>query len=428
MRKILLTGMLLIVVLVGVRYFWANGGGSVPAEYRTASVERGSIVSVVGATGTINPVTSVQIGAQVTGKIISLHADYNSVVKAGDIIARIDPSLFQTKRDQAAANLVNTKAMWSKARVDLDQRKRELERTRQLFSRELVSQNELDMATTAYEGASAQLQVSAAQIKQAQALLANTDLDLKYTVIRSPVNGIVIARNVEVGQTVTSGFTTPNIFLIALDLTKMQVDTNVSESDIGGIREGQEVVFSVDAYPNVGFQGIVRQIRNAPIIVQNVVTYDVVVEVDNQDLRLKPGMTANVSITLTKKDDVLTVPNAAFRFFPQKSTNEKSKGESAGGPQSQGESTGQEVPSAKSGRKGNGKTVWKVSETGEPVPIRILPGVTDGSVTEIVDGDLQEKDKVIIGIEGPKGGRKPDALPPGFGPSRQRTSPRERGI
>ena len=428
MRKILLTGMLLIAVLVGVRYFWANGGGSLPVEYRTASVERGSIVSVVGATGTINPVTSVQIGAQVTGKIISLHADYNSVVKAGDIIARIDPSLFQAKRDQAAANLVNAKAMWSKARVDLDQRKRELERTQQLFSRELVSQNELDMATTAYEGATAQLQVSAAQIKQAQALLANSDLDLKYTVIRSPVNGIVIARNVEVGQTVTSGFTTPNVFLIALDLTKMQVDTNVSESDIAGIREGQEVAFSVDAYPNVEFQGIVRQIRNAPIIVQNVVTYDVVVEVDNQDLSLKPGMTANVSITLTKKDDVLTVPNAAFRFFPQKSTNEKSKGESAGGPQSQGVSTGQEVPSAKSGRKGSGKTVWKVSETGEPVPVRIVPGVTDGTVTEIVEGDIQEKEKVIIGIEGTKGGRKPDALPPGFGPSPQRTSPRERGI
>jgi len=427
MRKILLTGILLIAVVVGVRYFWSNGGDSVSVEYRTASVERGSIVSVVGATGTINPVTSVQIGAQVTGKIISLHADYNSVVKAGDVIARIDPSLFQTKRDQAAANLVNAKAMWSKARVDLDQRKRELDRTQQLFSRELVSQNELDMATTAYEGARAQLQVSAAQIKQAQALLANTDLDLKYTVIRSPVNGIVIARNVEVGQTVTSGFTTPNIFLIALDLTKMQVDTNVSESDIGGIREGQEVVFSVDAYPNVEFQGIVRQIRNAPIIVQNVVTYDVVVGVDNPGLRLKPGMTANVSITLAKKDDVLTVPNAAFRFSPKKSTNEKSKGESAGGQRSQDEGTGPEVPSAKSGGKGRGKTVWKVSETGEAVPVRIMPGVTDGSVTEIVEGAIQEKEKVIIGIEGTKGGRKPDALPPGFGPRRPRTSPRERG-
>lgn len=428
MRKILLTGLLLTVVLMGVRYFWGNGVNSAPVEYRLATVERGSVVAMVGATGTINPVTSVQVGAQVTGKIISLHADYNSVVKAGEIIARIDPSLFQTKRDQAAASLVNAKAMWSKARADLAQRKRELDRTRRLFARELVSQNELDVATTAEEGATAQLEVSAAQIKQAQAFLDNADLDLKYTVIRSPVNGIVIARNVEVGQTVTSGFTTPNIFLIALDLTKMQADANVSEADIGGIREGQVAAFTVDAYPNVEFNGIVRQIRNAPIIVQNVVTYDVVVEVDNQDLRLKPGMTANVSITLTKKDNVLTVPNAAFRFSPPKPDKDKSKKEGSDGQHGQSGNTGKESGFPEGGRHGNGKTVWKVSETGGPIPVRIVPGVSDGSVTEMLEGDLHEKDSVIIGIEGPKGERKRDALPPGFGPTQQRTSPRERGI
>lgn len=221
MRKALVSGFVLVGLLLSVWYFLVNGVGSAPVAYRTAPVEKGSILASVGATGTINPVTSVQIGAQVTGKIISLHADFNSEVKAGEVIAHIDPSLFQTKRDQAAANLLNTKAMWSKARADLAQRKRELDRTQQLFSRELVSQNELDVATTAYEGAEAQLKVAAAQIKQAQALLDTANLDLKYTVIRSPVDGIVIARNVEVGQTVTSGFTTPDLFLIALDLTKM---------------------------------------------------------------------------------------------------------------------------------------------------------------------------------------------------------------
>ncbi|MCA9474574.1 MAG: efflux RND transporter periplasmic adaptor subunit, partial [Nitrospira sp.] len=313
---------------------------STPIAYRTATIEKGSILASVGATGTINPVTSVQIGAQVTGKIISLHADFNSVVKAGDIIARIDPSLFQTKRDQAAANLINTKAMWSKARADLAQRKRELDRTRQLFSRDLVSQNELDVAMTAYEGAEAQREVAAAQIKQAQALLDTANLDLKYTVIRSPVDGIVIARNVEVGQTVTSGFTTPDLFLIALDLTKMQVDANVSEADIGGIREGQEATFSVDAYPNVVFHGLVRQIRNAPIIVQNVVTYDVVLEVDNADMRLKPGMTANVSITVAHQDEVLMVPNAAFRFSPEKAGGQKVQGQPPKGDSSLGQSSG----------------------------------------------------------------------------------------
>lgn len=321
MKKLLWIGVVVIVSVIAARQFWLTGVRSAPIQYRTASVERGPIVAVVGATGTINPVTSVQVGAQVTGKIISLHADFNSVVKAGEVIARIDPSLFQTRRDQAAANLVNAKAMWSKTRTELAQRKRELDRTQTLFQRELVSQNDLDIATTAYESAQAQLEVSGAQIKQAQALLDTADLDLKYTVIRSPVNGIVIARNVEVGQTVTAGFTTPNIFLIALDLTKMQVDTNVSESDIGGIREGQEALFTVDTYPQVDFRGVVRQIRNAPIIVQNVVTYDVVVEVDNRDLRLKPGMTANVSITIARKDDVLMIPNAAFRFFPSQSAS-----------------------------------------------------------------------------------------------------------
>ncbi len=294
-------------------------GAECSHQYRTAFVERGPIVAAVGATGTINPVTSVQVGAQVTGKIISLHADFNSVVKGGEVIARIDPSLFQTRRDQAAANLINSKAMWSKTRTELAQRKREFDRTQTLFQRELVSQNDLDMVTTAYESAQAQPEVSGAQIKQAQALLDTADLDLRYSVIRSPVNGIVIARNVEVGQTVTAGFTTPNIFLIALDLTKMQVDTNVSESDIGGIKEGQEALFTVDTYPEVDFRGVVKQIRNAPIIVQNVVTYDVVVEVDNRDLRLKPGMTANVSITVARRDDVLMVPNAAFRFSPSQS-------------------------------------------------------------------------------------------------------------
>ena len=427
MRKYLLTGLLVVGLVVGVRYFWMNGVGSTPIAYRTAMIEKGSILASVGATGTINPVTSVQIGAQVTGKIISLHADFNSVVKAGDIIARIDPSLFQTKRDQAAANLINTKAMWSKARADLAQRKRELDRTRQLFSRDLVSQNELDVAMTAYEGAEAQREVAAAQIKQAQALLDTANLDLKYTVIRSPVDGIVIARNVEVGQTVTSGFTTPDLFLIALDLTKMQVDANVSEADIGGIREGQEATFSVDAYPNVVFHGLVRQIRNAPIIVQNVVTYDVVLEVDNADMRLKPGMTANVSITVAHQDEVLMVPNAAFRFSPEKAGGQKVQGKPPKGESSLGQSSRPHSGSGKIGQAAE-KTVWKMSAGGDPVAVAIRSGITDGQVTEIREGDLHPGDTVIVGIISPQEGRKGGKLPPGFGPSQQRTSPREKGI
>jgi len=428
MRKLLWIGVVLIVGVVAARQFWLSGVRSEQIEYRTAFVERGPIVAAVGATGTINPVTSVQVGAQVTGKIISLHADFNSVVKAGEVIARIDPSLFQTRRDQAGANLVNAKAMWSKTRTELAQRKREFDRTQTLFQRELVSQNDLDMATTGYEAAQAQLEVSAAQIKQAQALLDTADLDLKYTVIRSPVNGIVIARNVEVGQTVTAGFTTPNIFLIALDLTKMQVDTNVSESDIGGIREGQEALFTVDTYPSVDFRGVVRQIRNAPIIVQNVVTYDVVVEVDNRDLRLKPGMTANVSITVARKDDVLMVPNAAFRFSPpQSGPVEKKVVDFRSGATKLPSSESPQRPKAGEGSHG-WKTVWKLNDSGDPTPVVIQPGISDGSVTELVEGELRERDKIIIGTVLPKGERKANQLPPGFGSGQRPTSSRDKGL
>jgi len=428
MRKLVWIGVVLIVGVMAARQFWVSGVGSEQIEYRTAVVERGLIVAVVGATGTINPVTSVQVGAQVTGKIINLNADFNSVVKAGEVIARIDPSLFQTRRDQAAANLVNAKAMWSKTQAELAQRKREFDRTQALFQRELVSQNDLDIATSAYEAAQAQLEVAAAQIKQAQALLDTADLDLKYTVIRSPVNGIVIARNVEVGQTVTAGFTTPNIFLIALDLTKMQVDTNVSESDIGGIREGQEALFTVDAYPRVEFRGVVRQVRNAPIIVQNVVTYDVVVEVDNRDLRLKPGMTANVSITVARKDDVLTVPNAAFRFSPPQSgpVGQKVADSASGSTKSLPSALPQRPPTG-AGRQGS-KKIWKLNESGDPTPVLIQPGVSDGSVTEVVEGELREQEKIIIGIVLPKGERKANQLPPGFGSGQRPTSSRDKGL
>ncbi len=428
MRKVLWIGMVVIVALIAARQFWLNGVRSAPIEYRTVFVEHGPIVAAVGATGTINPVTSVQVGAQVTGKIISLHADFNSVVKAGEVIARIDPSLFQTRRDQAAANLVNAKAMWSKTRTELAQRKREFDRTQRLFQGELVSQNDLDMATTAYESAQAQSEIGSAQINQAQALLDTADLDLKYTVIRSPVNGIVIARNVEVGQTVTAGFTTPNIFLIALDLTKMQVDANVSESDIGGVREGQEAFFTVDTYPGVDFKGVVRQIRNAPIIVQNVVTYDVVVEVDNRDLRLKPGMTANVSITVARKDDVLMVPNAAFRFSPSQSGPAGKKGADSGtAVKNSSSSSASQRPQAGGGNQGK-KTVWKLNDSDAPTAVTIQPGISDGSTTEVVDGELRERDKIIIGIVLPQGDRKANQLPPGFGSGQKSTSSRDRGL
>ena len=234
------------------------------------------------------------------------------------------------------------------------------------------------------------------------------ELDLKYTTIRSPVNGIVVARNVEVGQTVAASFATPNLFLIALDLTKMQVDTNVSESDIGGITEGKEATFTVDAYPGVPFAGTIRQVRLAPINVQNVVTYNVVVDVDNQDLRLKPGMTANVSIVVAQRDDVLKVPNAALRFIPPKSELASRPME---GKPSEGGSRRARGPGRRTGRP------VRFGNRGQrrAVAVQVQTGISDGTYTEIVSDGVADGDEVIVGIDQPRGVRKAGDLPPGFG-------------
>ena len=425
MRRVILIISVLAVGLVIGGYVFFNGERKAPVRYRSAAVERGPVISLVTATGTINPVVSVQVGTQVSGMIKSLHADFNSVVKAGDIVAVIDPEPLRARRDQAASNLDMSKANVARARTDLAQRKRELDRVKSLVAQQFVSQNDVDMAVTNFQAAEAQMNVAAAQVKQAEAALNAVELELKYTVIRSPVNGIVVARNVEVGQTIAASFATPNLFLIALDLTKMQVDTNVSESDIGGITEGKEATFTVDAYPGYQFSGTIRQVRLAPINVQNVVTYNVVVNVDNQDLRLKPGMTANVSIVVAQRDAVLKVPNAALRFTPPVSgqvdrtklggTPTKEKG----GEQAAGAGKGTIVPS---------RTVWKQGPSGELEPLHVKTGISDGAVTEILSEELSEGTSVVVGIERPKGDRGGSDLPPGFGSGGQRGSPRNRGM
>jgi HlyD family secretion protein len=423
-RAVMIIGVLAVGLTIG-GYVFFNGERKVPVRYRSATVERGPVISLVTATGTINPVVSVQVGTQVSGMIKSLHADFNSVVKAGDIVATIDPEPFKARRDQAASNLEMSKANVARAKTDLAQRKRELDRVKSLVAQQFVSQNDVDVAATNLQAAEAQVNVAGAQVKQAEAALSAAELDLKYTVIRSPVNGIVVARNVEVGQTIAASFATPNLFLIALDLTKMQVDTNVSESDIGGITEGKEATFTVDAYPGYQFAGTIRQVRLAPINVQNVVTYNVVVNVDNQDLRLKPGMTANVSIVVAQRDAVLKVPNAALRFTPptagqadrstlgSKSTKEKGAEQAAG---------------AGRGATALSRTIWKQGPSGELESMQIQTGISDGLATEIVSEGLSEGALVVVGIERPKGDRSGSELPPGFGSGGQRGSSRNRGM
>jgi len=424
-RAVMIISVLAIGLTIG-GYVFFNGERKVPVRYRSAAVERGPVISLVTATGTINPVVSVQVGTQVSGMIKSLHADFNSVVKAGDIVAVIDPEPLRARRDQAASNLEMSKANVARARTDLAQRKRELDRVKSLVAQEFVSQNDVDVAATNFQAAEAQMNVAGAQVKQAEAALNAVELELKYTVIRSPVNGIVVARNVEVGQTIAASFATPNLFLIALDLTKMQVDTNVSESDIGGITEGKEATFTVDAYPGYPFSGTIRQVRLAPINVQNVVTYNVVVSVDNQDLRLKPGMTANVSIVVAQRDAVLKVPNAALRFTPPTVVGQADRSTPGGKP-------AKEKGAAQAAGVGRGtmaprRTVWKQGPSGELDPIQVETGISDGLATEILSEELAEGTLVVVGIERPKGDRAGSDLPPGFGSGAQRGSSRNRGM
>lgn len=348
-----LAAVALIVVLFAV-----FGGGNNKVEYRTEALTRGDVQAVVTATGTVNPVTTVLVGTQVSGTIKNLYVDFNSRVKRGQIIAQIDPAFFETQLAQARANT-------DRAQASLRDAERLLNQNKGLFARNLVAKNDYDAAVTTYDTAKAQL-------AQTQAALQAAETNLNYTKIYSPVDGIVISRSVDVGQTVAASFQTPTLFTIAQDLTKMQINTNVAESDIGVVKTGQEVEFTVDAYPETTFRGKVWQKRQAPITVQNVVTYDVVVQVNNSDLRLMPGMTANVSIIVAEKDGVLRIPNAALRFRPAERGTEKSSG---------GE------------RKGPG--IW-VLENGRPKRVAITLGISDGIYTEVSADDLKEGQLIIV--------------------------------
>jgi len=414
MRKAIWICSVLAVAVVIAGYVFFTGERKVPVRYRSVPIQRGAIVSTVTATGSLNPMTTVQVGSQVSGMIESLHADFNSSVKKGQVVARIDPFPYRAKRDQAAASLANAKAALVKAKVDLNQRKRELDRVQLLLKQDFVSQAEVDTALTAHEGAIATLAVSEAAVKQAAAMLEAAELDLTYTVIHSPVDGTVISRQVEVGQRLSANFAIPTLFLIAEDLTQMQVDAAVSESDIGGMSIGKDATFTVDAYPGMQFRGKVRQVRNAPVSIQNVVTYDVVIGVENKDMRLKPGMTANVAIVVAHKEEVLKVPNAALRFTPPKSDRTEN-------------ASGVVVPTTQiDGRAGADqseiKHLWKVGASGEPEEIPVGVGISDGNATEVMTDSLTDTDEVIIGIEASRSGRKPDSLPPGFGSGQQRRS------
>lgn len=314
----IIVALLALLLAVGGYVYWYRSQSAADGEYVTEAVERGSIASTVSATGTVNPVTTVQVGTYVSGPIQALYADFNSPVSKGQLVAKIDPAPFQVKVLQAEADVANNRAKVEKDRADLQLKKITLERNRELLQKHLIAQNDLDTAKSNYDQAVAQLALDQASIQQSEAALQEARINLAYTDIKSPVDGVVVSRNVDVGQTVAASFQTPTLFLIAQDLTKMQVDTSVSESDIGAVRQGQPATFTVDAYPSKPFHGSVAQVRNAPTTVQNVVTYDVVIAVDNPDLELKPGMTANVTLTTAERHDTLKIPLRAVRFNPER--------------------------------------------------------------------------------------------------------------
>jgi len=367
-------GLVLIVAAIAIAAYLLRGGTS-GTRYLTAAVTRGPIVRSVIATGTVNPVTVVQVGTYVSGPIEAIYADFNAPVKAGQLIAKIDPRPYQVKVDESAAALDNAKAQLGKDRADLAYKKITYERTQALLKAEAVSQDALDSAQSAYQQAVSQVALDRASIEQQVANLHDAQVNLNYTNIVSPVDGTVVSRNVDVGQTVAASFQTPTLFLIAKDLTQMQVDTNVSESDVGNVSNGEEAGFKVDAFPAREFEGIVTQVRQAPITVQNVVTYDVVVMVANPELLLKPGMTANVTIVTAKRADVTRVPVQALRFLPK-------------GVRGSGE------PTAAADGQGNRAQVWIPSGKGI-APVSITTGLDDGNNVELLSGQLKPGDIVV---------------------------------
>ena len=314
--------MLVIVLLaagITVYGYLAYGTSEFIPEVRTTTVTQGDIVDAVGATGALEAVTTVNVGSQVSGMIEELSVDFNSIVRAGDVIMRLDPSLFETQVEQARANLIRAEADTERLRVSLDDARVQLRRAEDLAARQLISETELEAAQVTVRSTEAQLKSSEAAITQAMASLNQNEVNLEHTVIRAPIDGIVISRLVDAGQTVAASLQAPELFVIAADLTKMRVIANIDESDVGRIRPNQRVTFTVDAFPGEEFEGLVSQIRLEPVVTQNVVTYATVVDAPNPDLRLKPGMTATIALETARRENVLRVPNAALRFRP---TNE----------------------------------------------------------------------------------------------------------
>jgi len=513
--KLLLGGGFMAAVVFAGFYFW--GSDSTSPQYLTARIERGNLRNTVTATGTLQAVTTVQVGSQASGTISALYADFNSVVKKGQVIAQLDPSTAKAQVEQARANLEQARASLVQARAavsnsragvsDAQAKKMAAQSTVQnnqagvsgaeanvavlkaqqddalsllkqqesLLKAGVIAQRDYDVAMTSYKTAEArynqavsqlnqaklseqssssagiaqsqaaveqsqaqvqqsqaQVQQATAQVQQAQAALNLAEVNLSHTTIASPIDGIVVSRDVNVGQTVAASLSAPTLFTIANDLTQMQVIANIDQADIGLVEQAKSVKFSVDAFPGKDFDGKIAEMRLNPTNVQNVVTYNVVINVDNPEQKLKPGMTANLTITIDERNNVLKVPNAALRFTPQDASGQRTGSGASGQGQGQGRRRQQQQGDAAQGSGGSGgenrfapasapvlpgqvRAVWVLGQDGKPERRRITVGLSDGSATEVVDGNLNEGDLVITG-QTLTGANRPASTqtPPGF--------------
>ena len=401
-RLFILLAVVVVAAAFGI-WRWQADSGKPKLQFETSKLEKGKIVAKVTASGTLSAIVTVQVGSQVSGRIAALYADFNSPVKKGQLIAKIDPPLFQASVDQARANLAASQGNLAKAKVQAVDARRQYQRQKELAARQLNAQADLDTAQANADVADAQVTAGEGTVAQTRAALQSAEVNLAYTNILSPTSGTVISRNVDVGQTVAASLQAPTIFVIAEDLAKMQVDTSVAEADVGRLKADMSASFTVDAYPGEIVRGRVRQIRNAPQTVQNVVTYDAVIDVDNPELKLKPGMTANVTFVYAEKDDVLRMPNSALRFRPPPALLGDGKGGGAGGrpggsgaPGSTG-GTGGQRPGGAGGRPGDAperRTIWTLNDD-KPEAKKIKTGISDGSFTEVVEGDVKAGELVI---------------------------------
>ncbi len=428
-KKAAIPGVVLLFAAGGVLYSTSVRGGDKAPTYTTETVSRGRVASQVTATGTITPRVTVEVGSQVSGRIQELNADFNSQVEEGQVVARLDPRLFETDVARARANTQSAAAAVRRAQAELEDARRRHRRASSLASQDLIAQSEADTASAQLESAEAQIESARASLAQSRAALEQAETNLAYTTIVSPISGTVISRDVDVGQTVAASLQAPKLFTIAEDLRFMEVHTNVAEADVGRIRDGMTVTFTVDAWPGERFEGEVKEVRFAPETVQNVVTYNAVVSVENPDGKLRPGMTADATFIVEQREDVVIISNSALRFRPSQeildSFEEKMRAamappagsramEGASGAGGKGKGGGRGDGSGRSqmggdeSREGLGvgmpdpdsiRVVWRLTDDGRPEPVRVRTGITDGRSTEVLRG-LEPGDSLIVGAAG----------------------------